>query len=89
LFLDSRGREPRVFERRFYQNANSTELGRLTRDVGIDRRMDFEILLSRIALALGIGLLIGLERRWQRAKPSLAAGLLAFAPLQSPGCSGE
>ena len=27
--------------------------------------MDFEQLLSRIALALGIGLLIGLERGWR------------------------
>ena len=27
--------------------------------------MDFEVLLPRVALALGIGLLIGLERGWR------------------------
>ncbi len=44
--------------------------------------MSFEDLLSRIALALGIGLLIGLERGWQRreAEPgSRTAGIRTFA----------
>jgi uncharacterized membrane protein (DUF4010 family) len=44
--------------------------------------MDFEQLLSRIALALGIGLLIGLERGWRRrdAQPGeRAAGIRTFA----------
>jgi uncharacterized membrane protein YhiD involved in acid resistance len=44
--------------------------------------MNFEDLLPRIALALGIGLLIGLERGWQRreAEPgSRTAGIRTFA----------
>ena len=44
--------------------------------------MNFEYLLSRIALALGIGLLIGLERGWRRreAEPgSRTAGIRTFA----------
>jgi uncharacterized membrane protein (DUF4010 family) len=44
--------------------------------------MDFEHLLSRLALALGIGLLIGLERGWQtrEAQPgSRTAGIRTFA----------
>jgi uncharacterized membrane protein (DUF4010 family) len=43
--------------------------------------MDFENVLSRLALALGIGLLFGLERGWQRreAEPgSRAAGIRTF-----------
>jgi uncharacterized membrane protein (DUF4010 family) len=44
--------------------------------------VDFEQLLSRIGLALGIGLLIGLERGWRRrdANPGVrAAGIRTFA----------
>jgi uncharacterized membrane protein (DUF4010 family) len=44
--------------------------------------MDLQDLLSRIALALGIGLLIGLERGWRtrKAEPgSRAAGIRTFA----------
>jgi uncharacterized membrane protein (DUF4010 family) len=44
--------------------------------------MDIQDLLSRIALALGIGLLIGLERGWRtrKAEPgSRAAGIRTFA----------
>jgi uncharacterized membrane protein (DUF4010 family) len=44
--------------------------------------VDFEQLLSRIGLALGIGLLIGLERGWRRrdANPGArAAGIRTFA----------
>ena len=44
--------------------------------------MNFEYLLSRIALALGIGLLIGLERGWRKreAEPgSRTAGIRTFA----------
>jgi uncharacterized membrane protein (DUF4010 family) len=44
--------------------------------------MDFLDLVSRLALALGIGLLIGLERGWRRrgARPgSRAAGIRTFA----------
>ena len=44
--------------------------------------MDLEQLLSRLALALGIGLLIGLERGWRRreAQPGeRAAGIRTFA----------
>ena len=44
--------------------------------------MDFEHLLSRIALALGIGLLIGLERGWRAraAEPGeRTAGIRTFA----------
>jgi len=44
--------------------------------------MDFEHLLSRVALALGIGLLIGLERGWREreAEPgSRTAGIRTFA----------
>jgi uncharacterized membrane protein YhiD involved in acid resistance len=51
--------------------------------------MDFANLISRIALALGIGLLIGLERGWRTREASLAAGPLAFVPLRSPACWGE
>ncbi len=45
-------------------------------------QMDFETLLSRIALALGIGLLIGLERGWRRREAEggqRAAGIRTFA----------
>src|SRR5262249_61643071 len=44
--------------------------------------MDLQELLSRLAVALGIGLLIGLERGWRRrgATPgSRAAGIRTFA----------
>ena len=44
--------------------------------------MDFESLLSRLALALGIGLLIGLERGWRQreAEPGTrTAGIRTFA----------
>ena len=44
--------------------------------------MDFEVLLPRVALALGIGLLIGLERGWRtRAAESgsRTAGVRTFA----------
>src|SRR4029453_15251223 len=44
--------------------------------------MDLQELISRLALALGIGLLIGLERGWRRrgAPPgSRAAGIRTFA----------
>jgi len=44
--------------------------------------MDLQELISRLALALGIGLLIGLERGWRRrgATPgSRAAGIRTFA----------
>jgi uncharacterized membrane protein (DUF4010 family) len=44
--------------------------------------MDFEQLLSRLALALGIGLLIGLERGWRTREAqsgSRAAGIRTFA----------
>ena len=44
--------------------------------------MDFEHLLSRVALALGIGLLIGLERGWRRREAesgSRTAGIRTFA----------
>jgi uncharacterized membrane protein (DUF4010 family) len=44
--------------------------------------MEFQSLLSRVALALGIGLLIGLERGWRRreAEPgSRTAGIRTFA----------
>src|SRR5215813_10285242 len=44
--------------------------------------MEFEHLLSRVALALGIGLLIGLERGWRtrEAPPgSRTAGIRTFA----------
>ena len=44
--------------------------------------MDFEQLLSRVALALGIGLLIGLERGWRTREAesgSRAAGIRTFA----------
>ena len=44
--------------------------------------MDLLDLVSRLALALGIGLLIGLERGWRRrgARPgSRAAGIRTFA----------
>ena len=44
--------------------------------------MDLQELISRLAVALGIGLLIGLERGWRRrgATPgSRAAGIRTFA----------
>jgi uncharacterized membrane protein (DUF4010 family) len=44
--------------------------------------MDFETALSRVALALGIGLLIGLERGWRSREAttgSRAAGIRTFA----------
>jgi uncharacterized membrane protein (DUF4010 family) len=44
--------------------------------------MDFETTLSRVALALGIGLLIGLERGWRSREAiagSRAAGIRTFA----------
>jgi uncharacterized membrane protein (DUF4010 family) len=44
--------------------------------------MDLQDLISRLAVALGVGLLIGLERGWRRrtAKPgSRAAGIRTFA----------
>ncbi|MBM3549387.1 MAG: MgtC/SapB family protein [Alphaproteobacteria bacterium] len=44
--------------------------------------MDFETVLSRVALALGIGLLIGLERGWRSRDAtagSRAAGIRTFA----------
>jgi hypothetical protein len=44
--------------------------------------MDFEELLSRVALAFGIGLLIGLERGWHTrdaAPGKRAAGVRTFA----------
>src|SRR5258707_13692655 len=44
--------------------------------------MDLQELISRLAVALGIGLLIGLERGWRRrqASPgSRAAGIRTFA----------
>jgi uncharacterized membrane protein (DUF4010 family) len=44
--------------------------------------MDFEQLISRLALALGIGLLVGLERGWRTredAAGSRAAGIRTFA----------
>src|ERR1700742_4583451 len=45
-------------------------------------RMDTDKLLSRLALALGIGLLIGLERGWRTralSAGSRAAGIRTFA----------
>src|SRR5688572_10262061 len=44
--------------------------------------MDFEYLLSRVALALGIGLLIGLERGWRTREVESGhrtAGIRTFA----------
>lgn len=43
--------------------------------------MDLQDLISRLALAFGIGLLIGLERGWRRRKGtagSRAAGIRTF-----------
>jgi hypothetical protein len=47
--------------------------------------MDFE-LLSRLALAFGIGLLFGLESGWRRRGPSRAAAQPVFALLEFPAC---
>src|SRR5438552_8381487 len=44
--------------------------------------MDLQELISRLALALGVGLLIGLERGWRRrgaTAGSRAAGIRTFA----------
>ena len=50
--------------------------------------MDIEDLLSRLAVAFGIGLLIGLERGWrERTARSRAAAPRAFGPSRFPGCS--
>src|SRR3981189_2606769 len=51
--------------------------------------MDIQELISRLAVALGIGLLIGLERGWRRrqASPgSRAAGIRTFAISGPLGC---
>jgi hypothetical protein len=48
--------------------------------------MEFEVLLPRVALALGIGLLIGLERGWRTPRPSLAAVPPAFGRSRSLVC---
>jgi hypothetical protein len=48
--------------------------------------MEFEVLLPRVALALGIGLLIGLERAGARARPSLAAVPRGFGRSRSLFC---
>ena len=47
-----------------------------------DRAMDFQDLISRFAVALGIGLLIGLERGWRTREEragSRTAGIRTFA----------
>src|SRR6516164_1674342 len=41
--------------------------------------MDLDELISRLGVALGIGLLIGLERGWRRRGASRALGIRTFA----------
>lgn len=49
--------------------------------------MDFEDLMARFAVALGIGLLIGLERGWRMREESAGSRTTAFARLPFPVCS--
>ena len=54
----------------------------ITEDVDVEPSMDLQELISRLAVALGIGLLIGLERGWRRRRASpgsRAAGIRTFA----------
>lgn len=46
--------------------------------------MDFNELISRLALALGIGLLFGLERGWQAREERPGVEPLASGRLQYP-----
>src|SRR3974377_2300839 len=52
------------------------------RRIGVHETMDFPELISRLALALGIGLLFGLERGWRAREErpgGRAAGIRPFA----------